>query len=658
MCDRGNTSRIRELGITQRATPLNASWTGELRVRFTDFQVNEIGPDGKVLHLRTIGLGETKDDKKNGDDGSAAAAAAAVEEEETFEVPEEDVTTLSNIAGEKFTQDLVAMLKASGEPDAHRKRVTGEADTDRSKRGQIHQEVRRIFQSRIDTSTSDTGAIVASLVTRRGKKRSRGGRDGGRDSGPKLPGAGDYLHFTLYKDNRDTMEAVNQVARMLRVKPQVIGYAGTKDRRASTVQRCSVRYARPAALAGANAKLRGVVTGDYAFAQSPIHLGSLKGNEFVITIKDCHLDDGVSDTPTKTLDQRLEDLRSNAQAALDHMARHGWINYFGHQRFGTHRIGTHEVGRLILSERYKEAVESLLSYDAEDHSLAEQLMPRRFGAETCILRHLNRAGAKSRGDHVGALIHITRGLRSMYLHAYQSHVWNHVASRRWELYGDKVVKGDLVQVDDNDAAADAAAAEPERDQDGHEIITPAAADIAADDDDQSSPMRARPLTQAEADSGRYTIHDVFLPSPGYEVVYPDNDIGAYYAEFMGRPENGSLDPHSMRRIRREFSLPGRYRRLVNCFLAEPSVEFRTYARDTEQMHPTDLDVVRASLPKRVRKTEGADERNDEVAREEGKEEEEEQLPDKIAAIVRFQLGSSAYATVTLRELMGDGLDKE
>ncbi len=73
-------------------------------------------------------------------------------------------------------------------------------------------------------------------------------------------------------------------------------------------------------------------------------------------------------------------------------------------------------------------------------------IPKRYTAETTIMRHLGRS-VETRRDYCGALLQITRGLRNLYIHAYQSYVWNWVASARWAKYGDRVIKGDLILVE-------------------------------------------------------------------------------------------------------------------------------------------------------------------------------------------------------------------
>ncbi|SCV25676.1 related to pseudouridine synthase TruD/Pus7 [Fusarium fujikuroi] len=720
---RGTASYTRSIGISQRVTPLATPWTGEMRTRFSDFQVNEIKEDGTVLHLQQVGLADeeapavvvnkefngestaqetktdepAKDSLKQPSSETATRPESAPQPEAVNDVSPEDATILEGLTDQRFSQELIGVYRSGhGADHEKRKSVTSEPMDDRAKRGQVHQEIRRIFKSRIDTNTTDEGAIVATLIPPRkanSKKRGRGGRGGGREEKP----AGEYLHFTLFKENRDTMDAVNQIARFLKVKPQVIGYAGTKDRRASTVQQCSVRYMRPRNLAGINGRIWGVSTGDYDYKDKPIYLGQLLGNEFVIAIKSCQI---VGESNDQPIAQRVEVLKKNVDQALSHMNEHGWINYFGHQRFGTHEVGTHQIGQLILGDKYEEAVMSLLHYDVKIAQRAEagdipdepskrdeylrnqacmlfltdkdvdraiKLMPRRFSAENSIFRHLNRQGAQSRRDFIGSLVHITRGLRSMYLHAYQSYIWNHAASRRWELHGENVIAGDLII-----APTESVPLVSGQDQDGDDIINPV-------EDDEDAPVRARPLTAEEAASGNYTIFDIVLPTPGYDVVYPENDIGEFYKDFMGRDENGNLDPYKMRRMRREFSLPGRYRKIMNRFLATPSAEVRAYSDDAEQMHPTDLDNIKASKgPSRKRSHEEVDsgstvkktkvengtpastevemtyaqaETSDDGSAPEAAPASQE--PTKVAVVVKFQLGRSAYATIALRELMGD-----
>ncbi|KAG4290542.1 hypothetical protein FPRO06_02428 [Fusarium proliferatum] len=720
---RGTASYTRSIGISQRVTPLATPWTGEMRTRFSDFQVNEIKEDGTVLHLQQVGLADeeapavvvnkefsgestaqetktdepAKDSLKQPSSETATRPESAPQPEAVNDVSPEDATILEGLTDQRFSQELIGVYRSGhGADHEKRKSVTSEPMDDRAKRGQVHQEIRRIFKSRIDTNTTDEGAIVATLIPPRkanSKKRGRGGRGGGREEKP----AGEYLHFTLFKENRDTMDAVNQIARFLKVKPQVIGYAGTKDRRASTVQQCSVRYMRPRNLAGINGRIWGVSTGDYDYKDKPIYLGQLLGNEFVIAIKSCQI---VGESNDQPIAQRVEVLKKNVDQALSHMNEHGWINYFGHQRFGTHEVGTHQIGQLILGDKYEEAVMSLLHYDDKIAQRAEagdipdepskrdeylrnqacmlfltdkdvdraiKLMPRRFSAENSIFRHLNRQGAQSRRDFIGSLVHITRGLRSMYLHAYQSYIWNHAASRRWELHGENVIAGDLII-----APTESVPLVSGQDQDGDDIINPV-------EDDEDAPVRARPLTAEEAASGNYTIFDVVLPTPGYDVVYPENDIGEFYKDFMGRDENGNLDPYKMRRMRREFSLPGRYRKIMNRFLSTPSAEVRAYSDDAEQMHPTDLDNVKASKgPSRKRshgevdsgstvkktKVENGTPASTEVEMTYAQAETPDdgsapeaapasQEPTKVAVVVKFQLGRSAYATIALRELMGD-----
>jgi hypothetical protein len=63
-----------------------------------------------------------------------------------------------------------------------------------------------------------------------GKRAKFDPRDNNKPQWPA--GRGKWLTFTLAKEGKDTMEAVNVLSKFLRRKPATFSYAGTKDRRA------------------------------------------------------------------------------------------------------------------------------------------------------------------------------------------------------------------------------------------------------------------------------------------------------------------------------------------------------------------------------------------------------------------------------------------
>ena len=116
---------------------------------------------------------------------------------------------------------------------------------DKGARTRLHAAVRTHFEG-FESDTVDVageGGLKAVRVRRSGRKRpSRvdGGGSGKRakfdprdNNKPQWPaGRGKWLTFTLAKEGKDTMEAVNVLSKFLRRKPATFSYAGTKDRRA------------------------------------------------------------------------------------------------------------------------------------------------------------------------------------------------------------------------------------------------------------------------------------------------------------------------------------------------------------------------------------------------------------------------------------------
>lgn len=112
-----------------------------------------------------------------------------------------------------------------------------------------------------------------------------------------------YIHFTLHKTNRETQDCLGHISRMLKVHSRDLAVCGTKDKRAITVQRVSLKRGslttqqvwravngvrsgrRTEDGAVAERGERGTRIGDMEYSTHPLELGSLKGNQFVITLR-------------------------------------------------------------------------------------------------------------------------------------------------------------------------------------------------------------------------------------------------------------------------------------------------------------------------------------------------------------------------------------
>ncbi|RKO90058.1 pseudouridine synthase, partial [Blyttiomyces helicus] len=417
---------------------------------------------------------------------------------------------------------------------------------------------------------------------------------------------GEYCEFTMCKENRDTMNAVHSLARILRVKPKDFTYAGTKDKRGMTTQRVSAHRITADKISGANMMLRGVVCGDFSYSWERLMLGDLTGNHFILTLRDAKFDSPA-----------------DVEIAMESLRDHGFINYFGLQRFGTRVAGTHQIGLAMLKGEWEKAVDLIMAPDAldrqdigdarrhfmqnQDAEKALRLFPKSACGERALLEHFRRK--KTVGNFQQALDAIPRTLRTMYVHAYQSYVWNAMATERIREYGRTPVVGDL----DDDAKG-------------------------VDKPSNGSRHSKRPkknvqvvAIQNEEELRKYSIEDVLLPMPGRSVLYPANKIGAKYVEFMAKH---GMDPHKMQRENEIVNLHGGYRKLISRPANVKWYVFRLICRYNDPNIPLTPSAPQLAL--------GA------------------QPPASIpagvyhAVIVEFTLSSSQYATMALREITRSG----
>ncbi len=549
--------------------------------------------------------------------------------------------------------------------------VTAAIPAEKSVRTELHENIRRIFDSRIESSTDKDKDLMtfsaavpqqkrpSNPTDNRGNQTRRQGKLGWAERG------GEYLHFSVYKENKDTIEVISYMARSLKTNVKSFQFAGTKDRRAVTVQRASVYRVEGNRLAYQNKTLRNAAIGDFEYQKQSLELGDLKGNEFVITLRECQWDHAQN----LTMEGEISAAQRFVKQACQDLHEKGFFNYYGLQRFGTFATRTDAVGIKLLQGDFQGACESILHYSphilvaAQDQSSTEQIsaedkaraeainlfqetgrvnealdkLPRKFSAEGNIIRHLGR----NKRDYFGAIQMIQRNLKLMYVHAYQSLIWNLAVSERWKLFGNQVVEGDLVLVDEHKEKQSTAYARSEEvDADGEVIVQPAGEDRAQAVDEIFE--RARALTADEAASGKYSIFDIVLPLPGFDVLYPANDMEKFYKDSMSSERGGGLDPFDMRRKQKDFSLSGGYRKILARIEHGYDVQVRAYKEDNEQFVKTDMDIIKGQY--------GGQPSSEDVGRgpEKG---------DKLAVVLKMQLGSSQYATMALRELSKSGIQQ-
>ena len=256
--------------------------------------------------------------------------------------------------------------------------------------------------------------------------------------------AGPFTVATVTSTNWETNRLVDALAHQLHLSRNAVGFAGTKDKRAVTTQLMSFK-APPERVSAV--QLGDVTIADAYTTSNGLQLGQLVGNEFELVVSEVEFPSAGA--LQRELDETTEQLR-------DH---DGAPNFFGPQRFGTLRPCTHLVGRRLTEGDVKGAVMTYLTSPAvaedtelqhlrdrlrrdEDWSAALEAFPQPLNFERAMLSHL----VSDPGDFRGALLRLPRNLLLMFIHAFQSYLFNRILTARLQAslpLGDPVI-GDLV----------------------------------------------------------------------------------------------------------------------------------------------------------------------------------------------------------------------
>ncbi len=240
---------------------------------------------------------------------------------------------------------------------------------------------------------------------------------------------GNYLIVELIKQNWDTHRLVRELSRILRVSRDRFGWAGTKDKRALTKQRISIWNVSADDIA--RVRLKDVEMKVIGRSNKKISLGDLFGNRFKITVRNIELP--------------LDEIQSRVQA-ISRELEYGAPNFFGVQRFGENRPVTHIVGEAILRGDFRDAAFTYIAkpfpdepdeikkvrqfvWDTGDFKEGLKMYPVRLQFERAMMNHL----ISNPEDYTGAFRVLSKNLQKMFLHAYQSYIFNLILNRRIRL---------------------------------------------------------------------------------------------------------------------------------------------------------------------------------------------------------------------------------
>ncbi len=256
----------------------------------------------------------------------------------------------------------------------------------------------------------------------------------------KLSEEGRFTIIRVRKVNWDTMNFVRALANALRISQKRIHYAGTKDKRAVTVQYFAISGLKDEQLERLqNLKIKDAEIEVLGKSNRDIRLGDLIGNRFRIVVRNAK--DG----------DRVERIRRELEEK-------GTPNFFGLQRFGSIRFITHEVGLHVLKRDYETAfwiyvakpfegeneevrkIREIL-WETRDAKFGLRELPKYLRYERNLLQKLREGKSEKE-----ALLSLPQNLKMMFVHAYQSYVFNRVLSARIKEFGNlkEVEKGDWV----------------------------------------------------------------------------------------------------------------------------------------------------------------------------------------------------------------------
>ena len=199
-------------------------------------------------------------------------------------------------------------------------------------------------------------------------------------------GNGKYSYFLLKKKKYNTLRAVERIAEFHRIPLKDIGFAGNKDKNAVTEQFISIKNGKKDFEC---TPINDIELKFLGRGNEELFLGRLQGNQFNITIRNLN---------SKDIEKIKKSTKDNCLMP----------NFFGPQRFSKNN---HLIGKAIIKNEFKHAIDFILDSNSDYNEM--------------IKDHL----ASRNNEYVGAMKKVPMKMLRLYIHAYQSFLFNTILEK-------------------------------------------------------------------------------------------------------------------------------------------------------------------------------------------------------------------------------------
>lgn len=220
--------------------------------------------------------------------------------------------------------------------------------------------------------------------------------------------------YRLNKTSVGTIEAINLILQLWNIRRSLLSTGALKDRHAQTEQLISIYRGPMKDLQHYSISLKYLGQSD-----QPIRPDSFSANHFTIVMRDLAKND------TEKIQERIKEIN-----------QYGIVNYFDEQRFGSVRGGNEFPAKQLIRRDYEEALKTALTATSkEDRSIVRQTrqaIAENWGNWKKCFKLLSRSPERSIINYLvmhpfnfrQAFELMNPNLVLLYLHSYQSFIWN------------------------------------------------------------------------------------------------------------------------------------------------------------------------------------------------------------------------------------------